>query len=498
MVIDHPDGQKVSTSPSLADASIVWVAFLVRTSSLLAQGLWRDEVDQWRFAFLSPSELLANLTRPGWNGPLYSPLLRGWIALAGESVFAMRFLSVLFGVLSVVIAHALIHRMIGSRQARLTALLIAVSPYMTWYAQEIKMYTWVPLLVSLALYGMDRAVDSGQARWWWLVFGATTLAVYSHILAALLVPILGLWFWFHPSRSPRAWVGGLATAAGLTLPYLPLLRWQAALAFVPRETGFPARSLGQMVGALLTGWSAGISQGTWPISAIVVLAVGVGAALAGAGALRLVRIGRVDATARLVAWLMLPLAGVWLVSQWSPIFTDRYLIWSSPAYYTLAAVGLIGLHRAWRPLGVLGLGLTLVFAGHGLIVQATVPIKPQFRQAVDAVAARGEAGDLLLFQIPYNRIVYEAYAGDGLGAWAEAPFTNWREPDGTYQVGTDYVAREMRRIVAGRDRVWLVYSEAEIWDDRELVKAWLDDTHVLQYQEHFAGVSLFRYGRPAR
>jgi hypothetical protein len=195
---------------------------------------------------------------------------------------------------------------------------------------------------------------------------------------------------------------------------------------------------------------------------------------------------------------MLPLAGVWLVSQWSPIFTDRYLIWSSPAYYTLAAVGLIGLHRAWRPLGVLGLGLTLVFAGHGLIVQATVPIKPQFRQAVDAVAARGEAGDLLLFQIPYNRIVYEAYAGDGLGAWAEAPFTNWREPDGTYQVGTDYVAREMRRIVAGRDRVWLVYSEAEIWDDRELVKAWLDDTHVLQYQEHFAGVSLFRYGRPAR
>jgi len=56
------------------------------------------EVDQWRFAFFGWRELLANLTRPGWNGPLYSILLRVWIEFAGDTPFAMRFLSTLWGV----------------------------------------------------------------------------------------------------------------------------------------------------------------------------------------------------------------------------------------------------------------------------------------------------------------------------------------------------------------------------------------------------------------
>ncbi|MCJ7550938.1 MAG: glycosyltransferase family 39 protein, partial [Anaerolineae bacterium] len=253
---------------------LLLLAFAVRVSTLQAQGLWRDEVDQWRFAFQSPDELAANFTRPGWNGPLYSPILRGWIALSGESVFAMRLLSVIWGVLTVSLVIVLAQRIIRDRRtAEVAGVLVAFSPYLIWYAQEIKMYTWVPMLAVMALYALDRACRQPRFVWWAVVLVATTLAVYSHILAALLIPVLVIWFVVHPARGPRVWGGGLLVLAGLTLPYLPLLGWQAPLLLIDRQTGYPSYSLGQMSSALLNGWSLGISQGAWGTPSVTLVAM---------------------------------------------------------------------------------------------------------------------------------------------------------------------------------------------------------------------------------
>ncbi len=491
MAIDHPDKHKVSALEDRMVVGLLWIAFSVRTLPVLSQGLWRDEVDQWRFAYLSLDELVGNLTRPGWNGPLYSLMLRAWISVTGDSVFSMRYLSVLFGVLCISSAYVLGRLLIGRRPAATLALLLSVSPYMVWYAQEIKMYTWVPFLVLLALYATSRGAETGRGPWWVLVLVVTTFAVYSHILAALLIPVLVIWFWLHPHRAHKAWVGGLLALGGLSLPYLPLLRWQAALAFVPRETGFPERSLGQMAVALLNGWSAGISQGSWGTQRGLLLGMGVTGIIAVIGFTSLFR-RRASAALRLIAWLVVPLLGIWLVSLWSPIFTDRYLIWAAPAFYALVAAGL---WRLGRPFRVVGMAILLTFFAHGLAVQATDPIKPQFEKAAHYVTGLREPADLLLFQIPYNRLVYEVYADDDLGMWAEAPFTNWRESDGSYRVDGTYVARELARLVGDHDRVWLVYSEVALWDERELVKGWLDIAMEGMDQQHYSGVSVYLFGR---
>ncbi len=166
MAIDHLDQYKVSAVHGKIVVGLLWIGFCARTLPILSQGLWRDEVDQWRFAYVSLDELLGNLTRPGWNGPLYSLLLRAWIAATGNTVYSMRYLSVLFGVLSISTAYVLARLLIGRRHAVTVALLVAVSPYMVWYAQEIKMYTWVPFLVMLALYG---TAQGAETRTWTLV-----------------------------------------------------------------------------------------------------------------------------------------------------------------------------------------------------------------------------------------------------------------------------------------------------------------------------------------
>ena len=100
---------------------LMLIAFTLRAVSLDAQSLWRDEVDAMRFATAPLDEVLSNFTRPGWNGPFYFLLLRGWIALTGTSEYAMRFLSLCFGVLCVPLAYALGRRLFNPQAGFLAA-----------------------------------------------------------------------------------------------------------------------------------------------------------------------------------------------------------------------------------------------------------------------------------------------------------------------------------------------------------------------------------------
>lgn len=477
----------------------IGAAFGIRTLTVLAQGVWRDEVDQWRFALQPLSEIIRNFTRAGWNGPLYSPLLRGWIALAGESVFAMRMLSVFWGVWIVALIVALARRMTGSRRVGgIAGLLAATSPVFVWYAQEIKMYSWVPMLVLLALYATDRACATGRSGWWAAAWVCATMAFYSHILAALLVPVLVLWFLLHPERHPSAWVGGLRVLLGLTLPYLPLVVWQGRLAFQERETGFPDRTFSQMVADLATQWGWGITQGPWdarryaPLVTILVLV-----ALMLLGLAVWIWRRRARRVGQLGVWLGLPLLAVWLISQRGSIFTERYLLWTAPAFLIGLAMGVTGIAARFKALGSGLLALILVLQMHGVLAQTVRPIKPEFEAAVAVVEARRESGEVLVFQIPYNHHVYAFYAGEPLDPWREAPYTNWpgAGEEVEYLKEMPYVDEKMRDDLGAVDGVWLIYSEVALWDDRELVKAWLDVHYRQVGAWHFHGVSVFHYHR---
>ncbi|HOU12723.1 MAG TPA: hypothetical protein PKZ84_06370, partial [Anaerolineae bacterium] len=353
--------------------------------------------------------------------------------------------------------------------------------------------TWTPMLVLLALYALDRACVRPGWRWWATVLIATSLAFYSHLLAAFLIPVEVLWFWLHPRRRRHAWWGGLAVLTLLTLPYLPMLRWVAPLLLGERETGYPAYSLAEMTTALYSGWTLGVAQGGLLSGRFTVyVALFFGAlALVGMGALAWRR--RLEALAQLWVWMLVPLLLLWLVSLRGSIFTDRYLIWAAPAFYVLAGAGLATIHH-FRHWAIVILLLHVLFLnGVGLYRQATLPIKPQFQAATRYIEAARRPDELLLFQIPYNHYVVAYYAEAPLDPWAEAPFTNWKKEDGSYQVDMAYVDTEMKKLLRNYTHVWLVYSEVALWDERELVAQWLDSHARLLEQRSYSGVTVYYY-----
>ncbi len=526
---------------------IIWVAFALRALPITTQSFWRDETDALCYAFQFP-HLLAQAVHPDHppaletpcacpalpvppppdgadllhrllptlramirqNGPLYFFLLRGWIWMAGWSMYALRFFSLVFGVLMIPLAYVIGRRWFDRTTGIVTALLVATSPYLIWYSQEVKMYTLVPVLALLAIYGLQRALD-GRPLWWAVQILSTTLAFYSHILAALLIPVqflaaLTCWPLTH-----RRWRGALFSLVCLTVPYLPMLVWQARQVVQTRQTGFYPYTLGEMIQVLLNGWSAGVIGSGWILTAglmtfLVVLGSYYRLALPPlSGAISMARRGLIIC----VWWLTVPLLVLWAISLRQPLFTDRYLIWTAPAFYLLVAGGVASLsrQRLWREWARRGAALLLLglLLSNGIHTwrQGVTPIKSDFRAVAYYVAERYRPDELIVFQIPHGRYTFDYYFRIEMGTepgqarynylWVDGIYTNHRGPDGGYLMNEDSVARQMATMTADYNVVWLIATETGMWDQRGLVKKWLDVNSRETQAQHFNRVDVYRY-----
>ena len=187
---------------------LIFLAFLIRLNGLTFQSLWRDEVDAICFAqapllsslpqtalSFTPTcppnipELLAAFTQPGFNGPLYFLILRGWMSVFGYSEFALRFFSLICGVLSVALISTLGTRLFKRAVGLIAGVLLAFSAYQVWYSQEAKMYTLITLLALASIYFLRRAVEEGRVRFWIGVVVCTSIAIKPKTASAAPAPV---------------------------------------------------------------------------------------------------------------------------------------------------------------------------------------------------------------------------------------------------------------------------------------------------------------------
>ena len=320
-------------------AALTLLAFAVRLFHLDFQSLWRDEVDAVLFAGRSLDALLATFTSVGDNGPLYFLTLRLWMDLAGSTEFAIRFPSAVAGVVAVLVTYQLGREVVGWRVGLIAAVLMAVSPYHIWYSQEAKMYALASLLAPLSLLALARAISRGSRRSLVAWLGMMVAFLYVHLFALVVALVAGVWALLLGGRRRSIVILGVCLI-GLVLA-LPVLRWLIPAALTPAETGYGRFTLLQMVETLLRSFSMGLrpAAGTAPLLPALLLL--------GLGAVPLVWRSKrtwwppARGVLLLLLYLALPVLTVWLISQWRPVFTDRYLIIILPAFYLMVACGVV-------------------------------------------------------------------------------------------------------------------------------------------------------------
>jgi 4-amino-4-deoxy-L-arabinose transferase-like glycosyltransferase len=552
---DESGSTEATVAPAVRVALLAMVlgALALRLAALDFQSLWRDEVDAIYFALRPLGETLSMLTAAAQNGPLYFLSLRPWLSVVGSSEYALRLPSALAGVASIPLLWQVGRRLVGGTGPRagggaplIAALFLALNPYALWYGQEGKMYTIVTFLALLATWLFLRGVERGGALPWVAYALVVTLAMYTHLMMVLIIPVHFVWFLivFPSLRGPlrgRRW-GYLGALAALTLPYLPMLVWQWEMLTSGRKlTGFAYTPLGDMVRTLLLNHARGFAPGEPLLILAPIYILGAAGLLIGWMELRpppearippgaeaiapLVELRDGQRFALLLAWLLLPVLGIWLMSLRQPIFTDRYIIWMLPAWLLLMALGVeVVRHnfgRAGLPLaGAATAAVCAIWLFFGLQQNSTI-IKYDLRSAMQLVAERralersaSEAGNpetgspesLLILQIPHMEWAYRYYSSDQgtdpfagsderLGRWSGGLWTNGGQPDAEAAAEVD---AQMRALTAGVEEIWLLLSEVEMWDNRRLMDAWLaQNTEILeQFMYHGAQVGHLRM-RPA-
>jgi hypothetical protein len=203
------------------------------------------------------------------------------------------------------------------------------------------------------------------------------------------------------------------------------------------------------------------------------------------------------------------------------MYTARYLVFVLPAYLLLLAAGMVAVWRHSRLLATFWLIALLAASGRGVWLQARTQVKADFRNATHYVADLMAPDDLLLFQIPYGRHSFDYYyerrqpsspsmpepaqlpdsgrvrvylpllaSGDGSPyLWKEGLYTNGG-------MSLEQVEAGMANAVAGSQVVWFIATEVSLWDERELVQAWLDEHATLTDEAEFVRVTVRRYELP--
>jgi uncharacterized membrane protein len=155
--------------------------------------------------------------------PLFYLLANIWSHAFGSSLFSMRFLAALFGVLALPAMYWLGFELFGSRRAAgIAAALLAISPVAVLYSQEFREYSmWtVAILVMSALF--LRAVRL-MTLWTWAWFAvALTISLYVDPLTLFIAGGYGIFY--VTSKRPRA-KDALAPALAYAMGFVLFVPW---------------------------------------------------------------------------------------------------------------------------------------------------------------------------------------------------------------------------------------------------------------------------------
>jgi len=135
----------------------------LRALLLDMKGLGLDEtVNIWLASHPLP-EMLTWVASVNQQPPLYYYLLHFWISLRGDAPYAARLLSVLLGAGTIPMIYLIGKRLTNSMVGLAAAVLLTVSPFHIYYAQDASMFTLLALNASVALYALVRLLTDERA-----------------------------------------------------------------------------------------------------------------------------------------------------------------------------------------------------------------------------------------------------------------------------------------------------------------------------------------------
>lgn len=475
------------------------LAFALRIPDLAGQSLTNDEAVRVWISSLPDAELLPYLlTAFEENPPLYYLLLRGWMALAGNSEFAVRYLSIIWGVALIPALFLLGRRLLGKSGALVSTFLMTFSPFFLFFSQDASMYTLLVFLTVLSSYFCLRAMQENRPRLWVAYALLSLLAWTTHYFALLVILAQNAYFLIR-AKQYRDLIGNWMIAQATIL--LPFVLWllsspglQTSLLHAQMGKGgiYNAGKLWRALRLSELGFSAGVTlpEGQALLSSLPSLLLVLLWLVAAIIAFR-----RGGETRQKDIFLLLYLGLPLLLAPYLPVLLSdlksaRYLMVAAPAYIMILAAGsqrIATFYRLPQSTGLLLVGLVFLSNAYG-IGDYFNRARWDYNRLVATIQARREPGDALILDGPYQRELFIYYAPQD---WNPIYLPPYIPPP----LDPEEARRVLREVATPSGRVWLVQYATDLADPLLYVYKWLGAHGYLIFEEAFhpAKLSLFEF-----
>jgi 4-amino-4-deoxy-L-arabinose transferase-like glycosyltransferase len=461
----------------------------LRFYSIDSKSLWIDEGVTAEFTYLSWPDFLRILWHSEGNMALYDVLLRVWTQM-GDSVAMLRGFSALISLATIPALYALGRRLFSTSVGLASALLLAFNAYAVRYAQEVRSYSLVTLLVTLATYFLVNAVLSGRKRDWSFYVIASALAIYAHFFAVLVVVGHGISLESTSRFRGKAelhvdWLNNAVQRFRHSVLYILLCTLPVWIFIFAAGTGtiqwIHPPTLDSlfalflhMSGNALGAFRQHISEHSW-IGLLCLSLCPLYLALAALGTARSMSSEPETSAQRWrrllpLYWFSVPVAISLAFSLIKPVFVVRYLIICLPALVLMAGAGAMSFRQPWRKLIALVVVCLLATEGVRAYYAKDFDVKREdFRSASEYVLARSRAGDAVLFYQSFGRFPFSYYADHTQSNTRPTiifPGTDAR----TWRNFTDTITPTLLSGLAqAHGRLWLVLSENMHGQDEDAI-----------------------------
>ena len=206
-------------------ALIFILAFILRILFInRPDGLWYDELVIYN-EISKPSlwAVIVDTIKIDIHFPLYNSLLYLWSKIFSTFDVALKFLSVVFSMATVVVSFFIGKNIKNSFLGIITMFIFAINSYQIYYSQEVKMYSLLYLLLCLNFLYLVKIIKNSEKLKYFIVFSIFSylvLITYTSALVFIFVEyfLLSLYFYFYSKKAIKNFNLSLLTLFILNIP----------------------------------------------------------------------------------------------------------------------------------------------------------------------------------------------------------------------------------------------------------------------------------------
>ena len=475
--------------------AILFMGLFLRVYDLGSESLWLDEGCSINCANLSLYQIFF---LQDTNPPLYYIVLHWWVSLFGDSEFSVRFPSVIFGFIAILMIYKIGNQIFDRNVGMLSSLLLGLSVFHIQYSQEARTYSLSVLLTLLSMYFFIRLLNRRSYVFLMGYILFSILLMYSHVYGLFIIISQNIYVFvlFLLSKeayklNTKRWISIQIILIILFVPHIIILVKQIfnaniLLSWIPKP----------YIKTIIASFS------TYSGSELLLLLFLILSSFSIVSIERIsgnfdwrnifksfesycwkIRLLNTNKVFLLLLWLITPIILPFIISRVStPIYHTRYTIVASLPFYLLVSKGISNIsHKYFRSIIII---LIITFSFVYIWGYYTEVNKEQWRDVANYIDSNAQKDDLILFNPSY--CIY-----DGFNYYSKrVDLTKKQFPE-----KTDYVDREnigeLEPLVRGYNRVWVILSHSK--DKKGLIKTTLIKTYNLSYNKKYKGIRVYMF-----